>query len=553
MKKIMALCLFTTLICFLVSCISNGKKETADDKLYEALLAENLEAVKEAVEEGADIERIHASVSTPLQENDHNPTAIALQFDQPDIVSFLVKRGVNVNYTGNTGVNLLMGAAMGQQIPICKMLLNKGADVTVKTPDNETYFGRNALDFLLMQYTSHSSSDVFELMQEFLDKGAQITPSSVRACVSAGYSSSNYRILALHQLFLQNESKREAYRLDDVWCSVLAGRFKEVAANSLSVEMLNQILFFAAAYGTTTDIECLVSMGADINTYLESGDTPLHVAAELNSRSVVQYFIEHGLKPDVKNNEGISACSVSVCNSDKTVFPYLYAFYSVIDENLLANIGFTDNVEAFNVILTKQGLRDSDLAVIADGALEENRKEILSKIISVDFPINEVDLLQTACQKKNISSEIISLLLENEANVNSIAEKGTPLYYAVSNKRFDLVQILVKNGADINTHIYHINEVVQSPPLHIAIRMGNIEIIEYFMENGADINYADLQTGNTPILEAASGLSSEVFKKVLTYNPDFTIKNKEGLSVKKIISGNTEFQELFQEYTKKKS
>jgi len=79
-----------------------------------------------------------------------------------------------------------------------------------------------------------------------------------------------------------------------------------------------------------------------------------------------------------------------------------------------------------------------------------------------------------------------SLLLENASveEMNAIDHKGnTPLIWAVSEGRGDIVRLLVDSGADVNIQNF---EGVTA--LYLAVERGDTEICTYLMENGANVN-----------------------------------------------------------------
>ncbi|EKE41089.1 hypothetical protein ENUP19_0056G0016 [Entamoeba nuttalli] len=89
----------------------------------------------------------------------------------------------------------------------------------------------------------------------------------------------------------------------------------------------------------------------------------------------------------------------------------------------------------------------------------EKNISILYRLISNEKDpktyINEISKIGesslTCVCSASMNEEAIKYLCENGANVNQVTESGTfPLYYAVKNKRTDIVQILLQYGADID-------------------------------------------------------------------------------------------------------
>jgi len=87
-----------------------------------------------------------------------------------------------------------------------------------------------------------------------------------------------------------------------------------------------------------------------------------------------------------------------------------------------------------------------------------------------------------------------SLLLENASmdEMNAVDHKGnTPLIWAVSEGRGDIVRLLVDSGADVN-----IQNFEGMTSLYLAVEHGDLEISTYLMENGANVNIQN-ETGQS--------------------------------------------------------
>ncbi|KAJ8688122.1 hypothetical protein QAD02_023917 [Eretmocerus hayati] len=97
--------------------------------------------------------------------------------------------------------------------------------------------------------------------------------------------------------------------------------------------------------------------------------------------------------------------------------------------------------------------------------------------------------------------EIVKLLLSHggrEAPVNVAAKDGyNPLLYAVSSRSIDIVQLLVEAGADINYANSKelkfdpkdwMKDMPRNAALHIAIANDDVDMLEFLLKNGADPN-----------------------------------------------------------------
>ena len=62
----------------------------------------------------------------------------------------------------------------------------------------------------------------------------------------------------------------------------------------------------------------------------------------------------------------------------------------------------------------------------------------------------------------------------------------TPLHYAIDQGHINVVNFLIKNGANINAKTKS-----NSNPLHFASQNGNLEIVTLLVEKGTVINEQD--------------------------------------------------------------
>jgi len=93
-------------------------------------------------------------------------------------------------------------------------------------------------------------------------------------------------------------------------------------------------------------------------------------------------------------------------------------------------------------------------------------------------------------------AQVKSLIAEG-ADVNKKAERGyTSLHCAVKAGYKDVAQLIIANGADINTRTGSRGWT----PLHIAVMQSNKDMAEWLISKGADLNAANQNNELTPLL-----------------------------------------------------
>jgi len=111
--------------------------------------------------------------------------------------------------------------------------------------------------------------------------------------------------------------------------------------------------------------------------------------------------------------------------------------------------------------------------------------------------------------------DMVTLLLKNGANPNIFIDgngffNSTPLITAISRQRFDLVKLLVENGADVNlqAHKYFEPEVTGLSPLMQAVispyGKDSLNIFNYLIEKNANVNLTT-EDGQTALMYTANG------------------------------------------------
>jgi|GEM_PF-2766675 len=195
-----------------------------------------------------------------------------------------------------------------------------------------------------------------------------------------------------------------------------------------------------------------------VNARDSSGNTPLHKAASVGKKEVVELLLAHGA--DVK-------ARIEVDNEKDA-------------------IGDTP----LHVAVSRGRTEVAEL-LLAHGAEINARNEFLAT------PLHWTDF--------SGSKEVVALLLAKGADVNARNRVGsTPLYRAVSVGKKDVVDLLLAHGAEINAK----NEFGETP-LHDAAFGGSREVVALLLAKGADVNTRN-RLGETPLRKAISGKQVEI-------------------------------------------
>ena len=95
--------------------------------------------------------------------------------------------------------------------------------------------------------------------------------------------------------------------------------------------------------------------------------------------------------------------------------------------------------------------------------------------------------------------DIVKSLLSKGANPNIAANNQfqvAPIHSACAISNYEIAEILIKNGADVNA-----KQMRGVTPLHSAAHNGQTKLAKLLIDNGADIN-AKMDNGQTPLFMA---------------------------------------------------
>lgn len=146
---------------------------------------------------------------------------------------------------------------------------------------------------------------------------------------------------------------------------------------------------------------------------------------------------------------------------------------------------------------------------------------VVKKVLDLGLHPQEIDIMgwSTLCSAiyKNLSSDVVGLLLEAGANPNLRCPNGedkiAPLYKAIGKSNLENVQLLLRAGANPNMVSYGTSEDGVSgiyPPLASSIFDNNVKIVKLLVKAGANVN-ASVEFGKKsfPLLEVAEHNAKE--------------------------------------------
>jgi len=145
--------------------------------------------------------------------------------------------------------------------------------------------------------------------------------------------------------------------------------------------------------------------------------------------------------------------------------------------------------------------------------------KIFSKIFS-----REPKSIYRSIDEGNIDE--ITNYLNRDKNLNSDFKLESILHYAINNSQnnyFKVIELLVNNGADINSH--H-SESLETPLHKLCARITpHIDVITMILKKGAEVNAINI-SGKTPIFYCSFNYSVELLNLLVKYGADINIRDK---------------------------
>ena len=246
----------------------------------------------------------------------------------------------------------------------------------------------------------------------------------------------------------------------------------------------------------------LLKFSPNITCQDQNGNTPLHIASELNLKSLVTILIEH-----VKSIQGDYPSFINAVNKEKMTPLHL----SIISSNLeIAKELLTAGAELY--------------------ATDNSGQTVLHHAVLIRDEIKREKAIDLLFQQEKVKSNPERKLIQ----IQDTSDNDSPLHLAVLHSNNKTIQLLLKGSPDLTLCDKYKNSV-----LHQAITKGHLEIIQsildyikqaYPKERSDPLHVLNLQDedGNTALHLVINGSRADILEVLLPLKPLMNLKNNSG-------------------------
>jgi len=393
----------------------------------------------------------------------------------------------------NGGETPLYAACKKGHETIVTLLLNNGADINVK---NELY----ATEFLLpLQVVVHQGNAAICSM--LLEKGATLDqPREPLLHIACSTGTNGWT----------SDECAETSTTDQMLSIVRLLLQQEVNVNAFS-DKGDTALYRACTHQQLEVVQILLEAGADVNL-TSSRRYPLIAACDVGNVELISLLVSAGANVKCSNSSDetclhalITACSLTRHSQEPTAGVFKVDIVSAIKS--LLELGADIN---------KRASRGDTALYRASEAGHEDIVRLLLDAGAESTGSSSRRPLHAACEHGY--TEIVGMLLESGADTNASSTAS----YSYGVRPIDLSRLsLISKGMTTST------TSSSSLPICYAAQKGCTEIVQLLLKHGADVNKRD-ELGNTALIYDVMSLVAQRCKRSEVLNPlseetDFSI------------------------------
>ena len=378
-----------------------------------------------------------------------------------------------------------------------------------------------------------SSSDALGKAKQHLEQGKkEATPLAHWVASNIEISEGNYqKAISEAEQIVALDSNNPAGYVQLATAMELTGKSNEgLIEKAVRLNPNFSPLHDAAKKGDADAVRQMIEGGAQIDTKDYYGKTPLHVVSESGHTKIAALLIEAGADVEAKTKV-ISGAGL------RGATPLILA----------AQRGHTGVAELLISADADVNARDErapwfDVGTVLHYAAEAGHTDVAELLIDNGAEIDATNAANaytplTWATRKGYKA-MTELLISRGASVNAVDASGyTPLHAAVMSEDFDIVQLLIANGADAHAKTVR-GDYPGETPLHVAAFVGHIRIAKLLLANDADVNTTD-KYGFTPLRRSVGQGHLTMVELLIKNDSDITTKDTSGITLLHVVAPTT--------------
>jgi len=456
----------------------------------------------------------------------------------PEILSYLIQQGVDVNLQDNNQQSALFYAIREENLSSVDVLIRSGADPNLQdklgnTPLHLAVVGgkvdvanlllRKGADSLLKNNSGWSSSQLAST-RGISDLNM---PGAMPARNASSKADTQQRLKRLDKLLQQNQYRGWGRLALAAWLNDMALVEKLLPSEDVNIaDKSGNTALSRAVLGKHSSVaKLLLRSGADPNTTSRDGNTPLLEAIRSRQTDLIDPLLNAGAESATAGQQGIRPLELAV------------------------QLHQTDTVKRLVQHGANPDLADESgltpLLVAAHDKSIEMSKQLLEAGASLEtIDANQRGLLWYASY--NCDADYLTAILKLNQVFTPDAEGVTPLHNAVESNSVDCVKLLLNAGHPVNPKTQ-----AGSTPLHMAAAAGAGDISTVLIENHANLNARD-KLGSTPLLLAVLANKQTASEVLLAAGADPRIRNQNEQNPLDIVraKGHSDWLALFDRHRK---
>ena len=408
--------------------------KSIEDTLAGAARTGDLEAIKQHIADGADVNALHFEMP---------PLTWAAMMGQTEAAELLLQHSADVNGRNRDDNTALHLAVFLGHAETAELLLRSGADVNAKNDDDATPVDLLQVPWEMTRLLTRPMG--IELEQVQVESGR----AKIRELfgVDAKFGAETLPSF-------QNNSK-------DLWTAARTGdlqamkRYIKTGADVNALDKTFQVsaMSWSALHGQAEVVQLLIENGAEVNIKSGDGATPLHSAAFLGRADVAKLLLGNGADIKARNNDGATPVDVLYVDWETTAFIGGLVGVNTGKEEIAAmKTGRNEVAKLFGIEGTFDDADTTPAQNLSAAAFTGDVAAMERALVggadpNTKDPQSGSTLLATAALMGH--TKVVSVLLEHGANINARSrDGGTALHAAAFLGRVETVKLLLDKGVD---------------------------------------------------------------------------------------------------------